>query len=176
MYRNDNKREWFVVIDQEDGEIGSMMRSGNIRLNDVKTDEDVLGFTKGLLIRRVVHDVDAFREKILLSDNNYDDRIIELMKLSLSRLIKKETNIPVYRIFLEETAGSQLEFTAILGNRPPFEYCTVKSVVNAYNQFRNKYMNVLGRPEDDEYIFTDQKWAAQSGLLKDGDDGFGILL
>ena len=51
---------------------------------------------------RVVHDIDVFREKILLSDNNYDDRIIELMKLSLSGLLEQDNHAPVYRIFLEK--------------------------------------------------------------------------
>ncbi len=127
---------------------------------------------KGLYVRRVVHDVDAFREKILLSDNNYDDRIIELMKLSLSGLLEKENHKPVYRIFLEDSSGSQLEFTAIMGRHAPFEYISIKTGANVYTHYRNKYLDKLGRPEEDEYISTDQKWAARSGLLADEDAGF----
>ena len=56
------------------------------------------------------------------------------MKLSLSELLEKDTNTPVYRIFLEDTAGNQLEFTAIMGARAPFEYVTVKSEANVYNR------------------------------------------
>ena len=112
---------------------------------------------------------DSFREKILLSDNNYDDRIIELMKLSFSCLIEKENEEPVYRIFLEDTAGSKMIFTAILGNHAPYEYITIETQVNVYNQYRDKYLHKLGRPEEDEYIVTDQKWAKKTGLLKDED-------
>ena len=120
--------------------------------------------------------MDSFREKILLSDNNYDDRIIELMKLSLSGILEKENREPVYRIFLEETSGNQLEFTAIMGKRAPFEYVSVKAPSIVYTQYRDKYQNRLGKPEEDEYIITDQKWAAKSGLLKDEDAGFVIPL
>ena len=67
-----------------------------------------------------------------------------------------------------------LEFTAIMGSRPPFEYVTAKTPANVYTQYRNKYLNKLGRPEDDEYISTDQKWAKKSGLLKDEEHGFVI--
>ena len=129
---------------------------------------------KGLYKRRVVHNVDAFREKVLLSENNYDDRIIELMKLSLSGLIEKNNHMPVYRIFLDEASGSQMLFVAILGAHAPFEYINIKTVSNVYTQFKDKYLGKLGRPEEDEYISTDQEWAKSSGLLKDDDAGFMI--
>lgn len=174
MYRDENRKEMFIVTDSPDREIVNMMKTGNIRFNDVRTDDDVLDFMKGLYTRRVVHDVDAFREKILLSDHNYDDRIVELMKLSLSGLLEKENHTPVYRIFLEDTAGNYLEFTAIMGSHAPFEYVTIKTEARVYYQYRDKYLSRLGRPEEDEYIITDQKWAKESGLLKEEDAGFVI--
>lgn len=177
LYRNEDKKEMFVVTDDSAGtEFETMMKNGDVRFNDIHTDDDVVDFMKGLYKRRVVRDVDSFREKILLSDNNYDDRIIELMKLSLSELLEKVNHTPVYRIFLEDTAGSQLEFTAIMGSRAPFEYVTIKTAAKVYNQYRDKYLSKLGRAEEDEYISTDQKWAAKSGLLKDEDAGFIIPL
>lgn len=39
--------------------------------------------------------MDSFREKILLSDNNYDDRIIELMKLSLSGILEEDAGFVI---------------------------------------------------------------------------------
>ena len=174
MYRNDIKKEWFVVTDRTDREIEKMMKTGNLSFGDFMNDDDVVNFMKGLYVRRVVHDVDAFREKILLSDNNYDDRIIELMKYSLSGLIEKETHTPVYRIFLEESSGNQMKFTAILGSQAPFEYSDIKVSAAVYTHYRNKYLDKLGHPEADEYISTDQKWAAKSGLLKDEDPGIII--
>ena len=166
MYRDDNKKEWFIATDLPGDEIEKMMKSGNLHFNDIRTDDDMVDFMKSLYKRRVVHDVDAFREKILISDANYDDRIIELMKLSLSGLLEKDNRMKVYRIFLEETSGNQLEFTAIMGSRPPFEYVNVKAPAKVYYDYKDKYFDKLGRPEDDEYISTDQKWAAKSGLLK----------
>ena len=167
--------EMFVVTDDpKETVFEALLMTGDIRFNNIHTDDDVVDFMKGLYKRRVVRDVDSFREKILLSDNNYDDRIIELMKLSLSKLIEKDSHTPVYRIFLEDSAGSQLEFTAIMGTRAPYEYITIKSAANVYNQYRDKYIKKLGRPEDDEYIATDQKWAKNSGLLKDEDAGFVV--
>ena len=174
MYRDDNRREWIVATEKRDTAIEDMMKSGDLRLNDISTEDDVVDLMKGLYKRRVVHDVDSFREKILLSDNNYDDRIIELMKLSLSKLLERENHVPVYRIFLEETAGNQLEFIAIMGSHAPFEYVSVKSTASAYTYYRDKYIDKLGRPEEDEYILTDQKWAVRSGLLEDEDAGFVI--
>ena len=175
LYINDTKKEMFVVTDDpKETVFEAMLMTGDIRFNNIHTDDDVLDFMKGLYKRRVVRDVDSFREKILLSDNNYDDRIIELMKLSLSELLEKDSHTPVYRIFLEDTAGSQLEFTAIMGVAAPYEYITIKSAANVYNQYRDKYLKKLGRPEDDEYISTDQKWAKKSGLLKDEDAGFVV--
>ena len=56
----------------------------------------------------------------------------------------------------------------------PYEYITIKSAANVYNQYRDKYLKKLGRAEDDEYIATDQKWAKNSGLLKDEDAGFVV--
>ncbi|MBE5999027.1 MAG: hypothetical protein E7239_12275 [Sarcina sp.] len=174
IYHDENRRVLFIVTDSPDTALENMIKSGNIHFNDIRTDDDVMGFMKGLYVRRVVHDVDAFREKILLSDCNYDDRIIELIKLSLSRILEKEKHMPVYRIFLEDTSGSMLEFTAIMGSRPPYEYITVTSAANIYNQYRDKYLHKLGRPEEDEYIMTDQKWAVNAGLLKDGPAGVVI--
>ena len=171
IYRNDSKKEVVIVTDSQDTDFETLLMTGNIALNDVHSDEDVLAFIGGLYKRRVVRDVDSFREKILLSDNNYDDRIIELMKLSLSEILEKENHEPVYRIFLEETSGNQLEFTAIMGKRAPFEYVSVKTPSIVYTQYKNKYQNKLGKPEEDEYIATDQKWAERSGLLKDEDAG-----
>lgn len=71
-----------------------------------------------------------FQRKNLLSDSNFDDWIIELMKLSVSGLIERENHVPVYRILLEETAGNMLEFTAMLGDCAQFEYITVKAPAN----------------------------------------------
>ena len=159
---------------RENGAIEKMMKTGDLRFNDIMTDDDVVDFMKGLYTRRVVYDVDSFREKILLSDYNYDDRIIELIKLSLSGLLERENHTTVYRIFLEETSGNQLEFTAIMGSHAPFEYVSIKSPGSVYGQYCNKYIDKLGRPEEDEYITTDQKWAARSGLLEDEDAGFVI--
>lgn len=175
IYHDENRKEIFIVTDLPDATFENLLKSGDIHFNNLRTEDDLMEFVKGTYKRRVVHDVDAFREKILLSDNNYDDRIIELIKLSLSVLIEKDSGKHVYRIFLEETAGSQLEFTAILGNCAPFEYATIKSHAVFYNQYRDRYLKKLGRPEEDEYISTDQKWAKNSGLLKEGDDmGFMI--
>ncbi len=174
IYRDENRKVMFIVTDSPDTTLEAMMKTGDIHFNDIRSDDDVLDFMKGLYTRRIVCDVDAFREKILLSDCNYDDRIIELMKLSLSELLEKENHIPVYRIFLEETAGSMLDFTAIMGSHAPFEYVTIKTDARVYNQYRDRYLNKLGRPEEDEYITTDQKWAKKSGLLKDEDPGFMV--
>ena len=177
MYINNKKREMFIVTDDpRETVFETMMMTGDIALNDIHKDDDELSFMKGLYKRRVVRDVDSFREKILLSDNNYDDRIIELMKLSLSGLIEKASHLPVYRIFLEDTVGSQMEFTAIMGTRAPFEYITIKSASNVYNQYRDKYLKKLGRPENDEYIVIDQIWANNTGLLKDEDTGLVVLI
>ena len=115
------------MTDSQDADFETLLMTGDIAFNDVHSDEDVQAFIGGLYKRRVVRDVDSFREKILLSDNNYDDRIIELMKQSLSGILEKENREPVYRIFLEETSGNQLEFTAIMGKRAPFEYVSVKA-------------------------------------------------
>lgn len=174
LYRNDTRKEMFVVTDEQgDTEFEVLLKSGDLHFNNIHSDDDIMNFMKGLYKRRVVRDVDSFREKILLSDYNYDDRIIELMKFSLSGLIEKEKRF-VYRIFLEETVGSKMFFTAILGRNAPYEYATIETVVNVYNQYRDKYLHKLGRPEEDEYIVTDQKWAKKSGLLKDEDQGIVI--
>ena len=172
IYRNETKRELFVMTDSKEAEFKDLMKTGDLGINDIKTEDDITEFTKGLYKRRVVHDIDAFREKILLSDNNYDDRIIELMKYSLSGLIEKENHMPVYRIFLEEAPGTQLLFTAILGSCAPFEYITIKSDSKIYNQYKERYQKRLGRAEEDEYISTDQKWAEGSGLLENEEAGF----
>ena len=45
-----------------------------------------------------------------------------------------------------------------------------------YRKYADQYLKKLGRPEEDEYVVTDQEWAKRSGLLKDGDPGAGIPL
>ena len=176
MYRNDDRREMFIVTDAKEGELEKLMKTGALTFNDIMTEEEASAFLAGLLKRRIVYDVDSFREKIMLSDYNYDDRIIELMKLSLSKILEKDVNAPVYRIFLEETSGNNLHFTAIMGSRPPFEYINVRTQAKGYNYFRDKYIDKLGKPEADEYISTDQKWAKESGLLEDEDPGFMVQI
>lgn len=172
IYHDENRKEIIIATESKETDFEVLLKAGTVMFDDIENDQDALDFVKGLYKRRVVHDIDAFREKILLSDNNYDDRIIELMKLSLSGLLEQDNHAPVYRIFLEETSGNMLEFTAIMGSQPPFEYVTAKTPANVYVQFKNKYLSRLGRPEDDEYISTDQKWAKKSGLLKGEEHGF----
>ena len=129
----------------------------------MRNDNDIADFLKRMYTRRIVHDVDAFREKILLSENNYDDRVIELMKLSLSGLMKREHSDPVYRVFLEDLTRNFMEFTVIMGKRAPFEYVTVNTPLDSYRSFQEQYLPKLGRPEEDELIETDQKWAVKAG-------------
>ncbi len=174
IYRNDNKREIFIVTDSTEAKFEAFLKTGDLQWQDVFTENDLSAFAAGLFKRRVVYDVDAFREKILLSEYNFDDRIIELMKLSLAGLLEKENHTSVYRIFLDEAPGTMLEFVAIMGSHAPFEYITASTPVSVYNHFRDKYLKDLGRPEEDKYISTDQKWAAASGLLEDEDPGFVI--
>ena len=176
LYINEDRRELFAVMASKDIVLDDLMKTGDIKLSDATTEEDVIDSLRGLFKRRIVYDVDAFREKILLSEYNYDDRIMELMKYSLSGLLEKDNHIPVYRIFLEESSGNQLVFTAIMGARAPFDIINVRTQASVYNHFRNQYLNMLDSPEKDEYIYTDQNWAAKSGLLKDGDAGFVIPL
>lgn len=174
IYLDENKKVLFIIANSPDAMLKKMMKTGDIRFSNIQSEGDLLDFVKGFYMRRIVYDVDAFREKILLSDYNYDDRIVELMKLSLSALLEKETHMPVYRIFLEKIEGSMLEFTAIMGKHAPFEYMTVESTESIYYQYRDKYLNKLGRLEEDEYITTDQKWAKKSGLLKN--EGFEFVV
>ena len=173
-YRDETRKAIFVVTDSPDATFESLLKNGGIHLDIVRNEEDRLAFVKGLYTRRIVYDVDAFREKIFLLDHNYDDRIVELMKLSLSGLLEKDNHKPVYRIFLEESAGNTMEITAIMGSRAPFEYVTVNCLATNYKYFKDKYLRKLGRPEADEYIKTDQEWAKKTGLLKNVDPGYVI--
>ena len=172
IYRNETKKELFIVTDDPNTELENMMKTGDILFGTLHSDDDIIQFMMGRYKRRVVYDVDTFREKILLSDYNYDDRIIELMKVPLSKMLENETHMPVYRIFLEGSTGNDLEFTAIMGSGAPFEYITVKTAGSIYFDYKRKYMDQLDRPEADAYILTDQKWAKESGLLKNDDAGF----
>ena len=174
MYRDDSKREWFVLTDSKDKKVSEMLKTGNIKFDEVFSEDNIVDLVKGFYTRRVVFDVDSFREKILLSDCNYDDRIIELMKLSLSTILEEDIGQPVYRIFLEETSGNQLVFTAIMGSFAPFEYVNIKTIPSVYFDYKDKYLGKLGDPNMDEYILTDQQWAKKSDLLKDEDAG-GII-
>ena len=170
IYRNKTKNEIFVVTDTLIDHFEDMLITGDILFSDIASDEDIEKLVIGMYKRRIVRDIDSFREKILLSDNNYDDRIFELMKLSLSRLIERKTHSKVYRIFLDDTSGHNLLFTAITGERPPFEYISINSNPGVYVKYRKKYLDRLGLPNEDEYIFTDQNWAKESGLLEDDDE------
>ena len=169
IYRDDNKKLMIIAADSSDAALENLLKSGNIRFNDVRNDNDIADFLKRMYTRRIVHDVDAFREKILLSENHCDDRVIELMKLALSGLMKREHSEPVYRVFLEDLTHNFMEFTVITGKRAPFEYVTVNTPLDSYNSFQKRYQQKLGRSEDDEYIETDQRWAAKAGLLDDDD-------
>ena len=176
LYRNDIKREAYIVTDSDETAFEAFLMTGDITLNNVRTEEDAKNFAGSLYKRRVVRNVDAFREKILLSDSNYDDRIMELMKLSLSRILEKENHMPVYRICLDDASGNMLEFVAFLGAFPPFDSVSVSAQAAVYNYYHDKYFDKLGKPEADEYISTDQEWAKNSGLLADEDAGFVIPL
>lgn len=176
FYRDDIRQELIVVLEKPDKKLERMLMQDNLPLNDLGIDERMADFIKAIFKRRIVYNVDSFREKILVFDSNYDDRIIELMKYSLSHLLEKDNHMPVYRIFLEESSGNQLLFVAIMGSKPPFEYVTAKTPSSAYSHYRDKYLNKLAKPEDDEYIFCDQKWASESGLLEGEDEGFVIPL
>lgn len=158
-----------IATDSLNAAMENLLKSGNIRFNDVRNDNDIADFLKRMYTRRIVHDVDAFREKILLSENHCDDRVIELMKLALSGLMKREHSEPVYRVFLEDLTHNFMEFTVITGKRAPFEYVTVNTPLDSYHSFQKRYQQKLGRSEDDEYIETDQRWAAKAGLLDDDD-------
>ena len=172
VYRDDSRMVLVVVTDGKSTEIARMMKTGSAGLRNVRTEVDLENLVKGSYKRRLVYDIDAFREKILLFDGGYDDRIMELMKYSLSQLLEKEHRAPVYRIFLEDASGSRLTFTAFMGISVPFEPVTIETPGSVYFEYRKKYMGRLGKPEMDEYILTDLKWAKKSGLLEGEDPGF----
>ena len=174
IYINELKLEAFAVTDAPNTEeLKELLIKGDGEgfFQNIP-DDDPMSMLRGMCKRRIVREVDSFREKILLSDNNYDDRIIELMKLSLSELMEKQARKPVYRIFLDNTSGNILEFVAIMGARPPFENISVKTAASVYTYYWKKYISKLGKPGEDEYIYTDQKWAKKSRLLQDEDPGF----
>jgi hypothetical protein len=56
--------------------------------------------------------------------------------------------------------------------RPPFENVEVRTEASIYTKYKNKYLHRIGDPREDRYIFTDQKWAEESGLLSDEDEGY----
>ena len=154
LYINETRGELYALAEDENETIENLMKVG-----------DSHSFLKGYLKRRLVYNVDAFREKILLSDYNYDDRIVELMKLELSKGIEKENHKPVYRIFVDDVSGNGIRITAIMGAKAPFEYITIKTPASTYTQFSRQYLERLKKPEDDEYVETDQDWAKRSGIL-----------
>ncbi|MBR7046262.1 MAG: hypothetical protein IKI23_11475 [Lachnospiraceae bacterium] len=172
VYFDARKAEMFIVTDASDKKIEEMVKIGDILPEDVRSPEDIPPFIGSLFRRRIVRDVDAFREKILLSDCSYDDRIMELVKLALSRLLQKDSGQHVYRIFLDQASGNMLTFAAVLGMRPPFENVEVRTEASIYTKYKNKYLQRIGDPREDRYIFTDQKWAEESGLLSGEDEGY----
>ena len=169
VYWNENTLDLFAVTSKpNEKEFGKVLAKCGMQPERFQAGGDDGNTAGGTSTRRLVYDVESFREKILLSDNNYDDRIMELIKLSITERLEKEEGMPVHGIILEDASGGQMEFTAFMGTEPPFDAVVVHTPAFSYTQFDDIYRGMLGRPQDDAFLFTDQEWARKSGLLERG--------
>jgi|GEM_PF-1934047 len=173
----DSEKKLMILSEPEpmkgqDEQILARLRMDHVDASDSPL-ENVGSWYLRSFCRRVVYNGDSLREKIYLWDLGYDDRIIELLKLSLSQAYIKEHGGTVNRMFLDEREGERLTFILMLGERAPYEMVSLDAPASAYDLFREQLSSRLGPPNRDEYLITDRDWAIASGLLNEKlRDGF----
>lgn len=104
---------------------------------------------------------------------SYNDLVLG-MEDRLRKEIEGSTD-PLAKALIMARIGNYIDFGA-MNHVDEDEFLSLFSDTDMRDDDRATYESFLGKPEEDEYITTDQKWAAKSGLLKDEDAGFVILL
>lgn len=141
-----------------------------------KSDMDPMEAFESLLFtgytKRLVFNMDFLREKVILLDNGFDDRIFELVKIFVERSFNSENKEKAYRIYLDELKDDLFIFQIIAGKKGDFSFNTTIVPVSHYEMLKNAYGDRLLKTSDDSYIRTDV-WAKKSGLPEEG--RFSIL-
>lgn len=111
---------------------------------------------------RVTTDPDEWREKAIIFDCGYDDRIIELIKLFYRvKVEEKFENLKTERVFFcpeKKQNGFVLEFH--YDNGEPF---TIDISDDVYQKVKVDYWNVIEQNNDNQF-YVDTEWALN--LLK----------
>ena len=111
---------------------------------------------------RVITDPDEWREKAIIFDCGYDDRIIELIKLFYRvKVEEKFENLKTERVFFcpeKKQNGFVLEFHC--DNGEPF---TIDISDDVYQKVKVDYWNVIEQNNDNQF-YVDTEWALN--LLK----------
>lgn len=112
---------------------------------DIKIDEKYY--------KRVVETKNQFREKLLILDENLDDRIIELMKLFIISSLDKEEDLEIKEILLDKLEDGTKRFAIYLADG---RWAYTGYSQDLYGFMKNKFESIL---ETEESVVVDLNWA-----------------
>ena len=122
-----------------------------------RQDSKCYGFTK-----RIVANVNALKEKILMLENGIDDRAIELCKLAVSGVVRKKYNKPIRAIYFarfdeaENVVGFSFQFA---GEKEMTLYQTKMTVYEISNKVANAYDAQRSDAEKEGFLRVGPRWA-----------------
>ena len=109
--------------------------------------------------KRVVTDMNSFREKLLILDHEYDDRIIELQKLFLiAELKKSEPNKIVEQVYFNKEKDGTVNFAIKLEGD---QWGRAEFSSGNYSHIAKTFKAALA---DDDEVIIDTNWAL--GILE----------
>ena len=172
----DSKKQTLIRAFPDNMEVDSAQYLEEMKTFGKKSDKDSRRAIENLLFagytKRLVFNMDFLREKVILLENGFDDRIFELVKIFVERSFNSENKEKAHRIYLDELENDLFVFQIIAGKKGDFSYNTTIVPVSHYEMLKDAYEDRLLKASDDRYIRTDV-WAKKSGLPEEG--RFGIM-
>lgn len=116
-YNDIDKRYYIRLMPKVDGDVYKELQEYNERLKKDKA----LYFARSGFVQRMVCDSNELREKILIFDEGYDDRYIELMKLAYYKELRKTLpeNSMVVGLYFDKHGECAYHWIVIFNDRAP---------------------------------------------------------
>lgn len=132
-YNDIDKRYMIMTIPGTEEDMQNEIAQYNKRMKDDKA----LYFARAGYTQRIVCNSNELREKILIFDEDLDDRYIETMKFVYYTELRKSLakDCEIVGIFLEKHAENEYHWVVIFNNRQP---ATLKINMNMYKDMKTR--------------------------------------
>lgn len=159
---NDMERKYLLwVVPKLDDGARKRLDAYNERLQKDST----LRLAQGGYRYRLVCNGNELREKIIIFDEELDDRYLEIMKLVYAPMVKKNAgeDAKITGIFFDKSVKGTYHFVACFQNREPL---CIEIDMNMYQDMKEKFGDKVEDNTSEGICRIDAQWAYQVMSLK----------